>query len=227
MLWKVPRMWEGGTCVILGGGPSILQQFDVPANIIQDVYLGRQKPSAYSPYLEAIHDMHVIGVNVAYKIGPWIDVMFFGDDATWDEEKQGLKNFPGLVVSCATGISQVPRVKWLKRDFKKKFGIATDPSTVCWNNNSGCAAINFAVNAGVKRIILLGFDMTLDTQQNQHWHKFYASNLNTVHQTMKKHMSCLPQLKADLDALGVEVINASPESKIECFAKVNFKDIKL
>jgi len=80
MKWSVPRMWEGGEVWILGGGPSLTKQFDIPDNVVQDVMKGISPPSVYSPYMEAIHNKHVIGINVAYLIGEWIDMCFFGDN---------------------------------------------------------------------------------------------------------------------------------------------------
>lgn len=225
MLWKVPRMWEDGTCFILGGGPSLLKQFEVPEEIVKDVYLGKLTPSAYSPYLEPIHKQHVIAVNVAYKIGPWIDMMIFGDTSTWVEDKAGILGFRGLKITCSDMKDRTSNLKYLGRDPKHKIGITTDPSLIGWNKNSGAAAINLAVHTGVKRIILLGFDMTLDQGQNQHWHKLYASPLNQTNSIFRKHLLGFPQIKKDLDVLGIEVINCSPNSAIECFQKANFKDV--
>lgn len=228
MLWKVPRMWEGGTCIIIGGGPSILKQFDVPEEIIKDVYLDKLKPDAYSPYLEAIHKQHIIAVNVAYKIGPWIDMMLFGDSSTWKEDKAGILGFRGLKITCSDITDRgASNLKYLGRDPKHRVGISTNPALIGWNKNSGAAAINLAVHTGVKRIILLGFDMKLDPNQNQHWHKLYVSPLNQTNSIFNKHLIGFPQIKKDLDVLGIEVFNCNPDSAIECFQKVNFKDLVL
>lgn len=227
MKWKVPRMWEGGTAIILGGGSSLLKQFDVPVEVIQDVYSGKAKPSAYSPYLEQIHKSHVIAVNVAYKIGSWIDVVFFGDSSTWHEDKAELVKFKGLRVTCANELTNDNRLKWLARDPRKKHGISTNPEMVAWNSNSGGACINFAVHLGVKRIILLGFDMKLDEGQNQHWHKFYKTSEKQLASTFRRHLTGFQEMKRDLDKLGIEVINANPDSAITVFPRMNFKDIKL
>ena len=226
-MWTVPRIWEGGTAVIIGGGPSILKQFNVPEHVVQGVYSGKLSLSAYSPYLEPIHKMHIIAVNVAYKIGPWIDVMFFGDDSTWREEKAELIKFKGLRITCATDLHKDMRLKFLKRNEKKRQGISTDPSLITWNGNSGSAAINLAVHFGVKRIILLGFDMQLNADKQEHWHKCYTTKLGTVDRLMQKFLQGFPAIKRDLDNLGIEVINANPDSKITCFTRINFKDIIL
>jgi len=227
MQWTVPRAWEGGTCIILGGGPSMVKQFEIPQSVVQDVYTGRSTPDVYSPYMKAIHDQHVIAVNVAYRIGSWIDVMFFGDDSTWKEEKEELIKFKGLRVTCATGCDDDTRLKFLKRDQRKRTGITTNPSMLAWNSNSGAAAINLAVHFGVKRIILFGFDMQLDEGQNQHWHKFYKTKITEVGTSFRRHLTNFPQIRSDLDALKIQVLNANPDSAIKYFEKVNFKDIKL
>lgn len=225
MKWTVPRVWEGGRCFLIGGGPSVLKQFNIPTEIVREVYAGSKAPSAYSPFLEPIHKEHIIAVNVAYRIGDWIDCMFFGDKDTYYENERLLPCFRGLKVSCAPGIENKPGIKWLRRDPRKKKGITTDPSQVCWNHNSGAAAMNLAVHMGVRQIILLGFDMKLDEKKNQHWHKFYAGKLTDVGNTMKTHLSYFPAIAEDLKKLGVEVLNANPDSNITEFRKVNIQDV--
>ena len=79
MVWSVPKLWEGGECWILGGGSSLAVQFGVPDEIIQKVLRKELPVSAYSPYMSAIHDKHVIAVNAAFLLGDWIDMLFWGD----------------------------------------------------------------------------------------------------------------------------------------------------
>lgn len=227
MKWKVPRIWEGGTAIVIGGGPSMLKQFNIPDSIIQDVYAGKIQHSSYSPYLEQIHKQHVIAVNVAYKIGTWIDVVFFGDPSTWQEDKTELIKFKGLRVTCANELNNDTRLKWLERDPRKRHGISNNPEMVAWNSNSGGACINLAVHFGVKRIILLGFDMKLDEGKNQHWHKLYSTSKTQLESTFRRHLTGFQEMKRDLDQLGIEVINANPDSAITVFPRMNFKDIKL
>lgn len=227
MFWKVPKIWEGSTVIVIGGGPSILKQFDVPKDVVASVYEGRSQPDVYSPYLTPLHDKHVIAVNMSYKLGPWVDIMFFGDPSFWTRFNKELVLFKGLRVTCADTLQEDSRVKSVKRGRagKNPFGISTDPSTVCWNNNSGASAINLAVLLGAKRIILLGFDMNLDAEKNQHWHKFYSGAPKTIGSTFRKHLAGFPAISVDLKALGIDCINANPLSAIGDFSKVNYKDI--
>lgn len=229
MDWTVPKIWKDGTCVIIGGGSSLLRQFDIPADVVRQVYTKEAPPSIYSPYLKPLHSMHVIAVNVAYQMGNWIDAMFFGDDSTWYEQKEELLKWKGLRVHCVEEpkIRNHPRLKYLIRDGGVSLGLSKKPNMVGWNGNSGAAAINFAVHTGVKRIILLGFDMNLDAENNQHWHKYYAHELNAVDLTFRKHLMAFPDIARNLQDLGIECINANPDSAITDFPRMNFKDIKL
>ena len=223
-MWKAPRIWEGGECIIIGGGTSITKQFDIPDEIVQQVYSKEKTPEAYAPYLKAIHDKHIIGVNMSYKLGPWVDCMYFGDGGFMSKNRNELFKFKGLRVTSAGRINlHNSYLKVLLRNNKKKHGITFHPNMVSWNGNSGASAINLAVHFGVKRIFLLGFDMQLDEKQNQHWHKFYTSPIKNVDTTFKRHLHGFPLIAKDLEGK-VEIINCNPESQIECFKKANIKD---
>ena len=61
MIWQVPHIWDEGEVWILGGGPSVTKQFEIPNSLVQEVVNGAKPPSAYSPYMSRIHKKHVIG----------------------------------------------------------------------------------------------------------------------------------------------------------------------
>ena len=65
--WKVPKIWKGSSCFIIGGGPSWLHQFNIPKELILQVRQKKKPMSCYSSYLRYLHDKHVIGVNGAGK----------------------------------------------------------------------------------------------------------------------------------------------------------------
>jgi hypothetical protein len=237
MNWIVPRIWEGGDVWIIGGGPSVPRQFGVPEAIINDVVSGKSTPAAYSPYMEPIHGKHVIGVNVAYLIGDWIDMVFFGDSKFYVMYKKQLARFPGLKVSCDSACSKCAWIKFLERDNKHSHGISPNPGKVSWNLNSGSAAISVAANAGAKRIILLGFDMTLGQDGVQHWHTIYQkANMNTTPSPKKgipprarlpfnKHLPGFAVIASDAKSRGIEILNASPNSVIQEFQKFTVKEL--
>lgn len=228
MNWTVPKLWVGGDVWIIGGGPSITKQFDIPKEIVDSVIDKKHDISIYSEYMKPIHDKHVIGINVAYMIGNWIDAVFFGDNNFFLKHKEAMYQWPGLKISCASNTGGIKWVKTLLRDRSKTFGISNNSSTVGWNGNSGAAAISVAANAGAKRIFLLGFDMKLDSENLQHWHSVYRPRPTSenIMQLKKgtpfhRHLRGFPAIANDANKRGIEIINVNPESAIESFNKVS------
>ncbi len=231
-MWSVPRIWEGGECWILGGGPSLPRQFDVPEEIIDDVLYKRLPLSAYSDYMTAIHNKHVIGVNMAYRIGDWIDMVFFGDKKWYFDNRHNLAKFKGLKVTCHQFFNKPQfaeeNVKYVKKD-SHQTGISADPRKAVWNSNSGAAAISVAANMGVKKIILVGFDMKLNEGDRQHWHGEYRSTFDLKDKSrylpFDKHLVGFREISRNAKELGISIINACPDSVITQFPKVSVKDL--
>jgi hypothetical protein len=229
-MWRVPKIWEGGDVWIIGGGPSVPKQFGVSDRIIQGVIEGTTPPSAYSPYMEYLHNKHVIGINVAYMIGNWMDIIFFGDKGFFLTHQADLAKYPGLKISCHHTVATYNWVKELGRDSRKKNkGISINPSLVCWNGNSGGAAISVAANAGAKRIILVGFDMKLSDSNRQHWHDHYNRGVivNKRYNTLpfERHLRGFKEIDVDARKRGIEIINACPDSTIVEFRKTTVKEL--
>ena len=226
MKWNVPKIWPDADCWIIGGGPSVARQFNVPEEIITKVMTGEVAPNYLSRYMKCIHDKHVIAVNNAYMIGAWIDVVFFGDSAWYLTHRNNLASWPGLKVSCAPreGTFAKDNIKYLEKDKKYRQGISPNRQAVAWNSNSGASAINLAVHFGVKRIFLLGFDMSLDKNKVSHWHGSHATNGKRM-PSFSRHLRGFPKIAEDAKAMGIEILNASPGSSIIDFPIINAKDL--
>jgi hypothetical protein len=229
-------MWEGGEVWILGGGPSLIDCFNIPSEVVNSVRTKKESISAYSPYLAAIHNKHVIGINVAYQFGKWLDICFFGDKNFFLGHKHNLANWGKLTVTCSKYVANKDQswIKYLPAESKKgvpvdyaQLGISSYNKAVCWNWNSGGAAISLAAWLGVKRIVLVGFDMTL-SNSNQHFHNEYikkGTKLAVKNLPFSKHLQGFPFIKADADRMGIEIINTSLNSAIQDFPKVHIKEL--
>jgi hypothetical protein len=197
--WEVPELWPGATVFILGGGPSLA---DVD--------------------LAPLHSKRVIGVNQAYKLGPWVDVCYFGDCGWYGQNLPAIRGYAGLKI---TSCSRCPEAGWrhvhrVRRT--KPYGIETKRDAVAWNNNSGASAINVAVHLGAKRIVLLGFDMQMKGDR-KNWHQDYRGEQKNP-ALFEKHLRGFPHIARDAAALGVEILNATPESAVTQFPFVDIKD---
>lgn len=224
-MWVMPKIWDGGECWIIGGGPSIVKQFEIPSQLVNKVRTGVKDLSIYSPYMAKLHDRHIIGVNMAYKLGNWVDIMYFGDASFFDRIKREIHKFPGLVVTARMkSQSKLPGIKMMRRkDKSKTYGITTEPGSIRWNTNSGGAAINLAYHTGVKRIYLLGFDMDNAEDGQRHWHNEYGKKSKPA--PYKTHSKCFPKIAEDAEKIGLEIINVNPDSKITCFPKKSLSEV--
>jgi len=233
MNWRPPSIWKDSECWILGGGPSIFRQFDIPDDVVRAVTLKELPPSTLSEYLSPIHDKHVIGVNNAYQIGTWIDAVFFGDCSWYLTHRRKLAQWPGLkVTSCNRFENNSKRcreehIKYMGRDKSRKHGISKRLAWVAWNQNSGSAAISLAAHLGANRIILLGFDMDVDKDTKvTHWHGSHGRpGHRTKRPPFRRHMMGFKQIAADAKKMGIKIINASPKSKIVDLPKASVKEL--
>ena len=233
MTWGIPNLWEGGECWILGGGPSLTRQFDIPDKVVQGVLKKELPLTTYSPYMAAIHDKHVIGVNMAFQIGNWIDMVFWGDKKWYLTNRHKVAAFKGLKVTChpyfTNGRFPNEGIKHVLKDTVHSKGISQRPNSVAWNANSGSAAISIAAHMGATKIILVGFDMKLDVGFKQHWHSEYGA-MNRKGATPKslpfnRHLTGFPHIARDALRMGITIINACPDSAIACFPRMSVKDI--
>lgn len=226
MKWFVPPIWENGDAWIIGGGPSLTEQFNIPDDVVAKVRNGELPLSAYSPYMSEIHDCHVIGINVAYLIGNWIDIMFFGDGSFYTRYKKSLVEWPNLKVSCSMSFKDNCFIKYLSMDSLHSRGISSKTNSVSWNHSSGAAAISLAAHLGVKRIMLLGFDMDFNAEGERHWHNSYKRpNMSSKKITpFRKHLEPFSDIAKDALSKGIEILNINPKSKIEAFPKYSLKE---
>lgn len=209
-MWPpVPRIWRGETACIIASGPSATKD---DAEKVK----GKAK---------------VLTVNLSYRLAPWADAMYACDWAVWNkyadtsdvdgglswrecngikisQDATVLKEFPGEVV-------RVPSVR--------EPGLSLDPLRIHQGANSGYQALNLAVLMGAKRILLLGYDMMFSDKK--HWHGDHESGLNNpqehnLDQWRENFETTLP----DLEKAGVEVINCSRRTALECFPKMKLED---
>lgn len=199
-LWIAPKLWPDGECFILGGGPS-LKALDI----------------------NRLKGRRTIAVNNAYKLADWIDVLFFGDCRWLGAHREALLHWAGLkVTTCERHIGK-PGLKVIKK-LNRIIGLSSDPGVVAWNLSSGACAINLAVHFGVKRMVLLGFDMQkVDGKTN--WHDDYPAPINPRHNPYPRFMGKFPAIAEALKRRKIECINACPDSALEVFPKVAMEDV--
>lgn len=195
--WSVPRLWPGATVAIVGGGPSLKGE-----QVIDCAAAG----------------FPIIAINDAYRLAPWAKMLYFADERwwRWHKDRVNFQQFEGLKVSIEQGQFTIdaPDVLILKNlsDGERNV-LSEDPSGVVTGRASGYQAINIAYLAGAKRIMLLGFDA-----KEGHW--FGDHPIPTPRAFYRDMPRYFTKLADALLARGVDVVNCSPGSALECFRKM-------
>ncbi len=97
-------------------------------------------------------------------------------------------------------------------------GLSLDPEYLVTGSHSGWQALNVAVLAGVKRILLLGFDAREPaTDAGGHW--FGSHPTPTPRAAYAAYRQAFAAGAAAVKAAGVEVLNCSPGSAIDSFPR--------
>jgi hypothetical protein len=190
---KIEPTWTGQTAFIVGGGTSVATQ-----NL--DVLRGRR----------------VIVVNSSYERVPFADYLFFGDIKWFHHHwrKPEFLAFAGNIVTVHATLTGDSRVLHMKRVQPRECGLSDARDSLASQRTSLQGAINLAVHEGAARLVLLGADMQRAPDGTSHHHtphpwRNQPGNV-TWDQQMRELESAVPLLKAR----GVEVINASPYSRL-------------
>ena len=87
--------------------------------------------------------------------------------------------------------------------------------------NSGAGAISAAIHAGAQKIILLGYDCQ-HSGGKSHWHGDHPINLGNA-QRCEAWVEEFAKMKAENS--GVQILNASRETALECFERVSLEGV--
>lgn len=221
----MPRLTDGGTIAILAPGPSLT---------VADADYVRPKVDA------------VIALSEAWKAAPWCAVLYSSDKGFWLRHLSQVKPLAAIKVrvhttgdkptarpidkrDCArcrlrlpaSGVCWCVRAELLTLRNGGVAGLSLAPDTICTGNNSGTAALNVALLAGATRIILLGYNMGLQDGRRYFSDREPRSTSSPFEQFIKFTTAMAPLLRN----AGVEVINCSRVTALECFARRPLREV--
>jgi hypothetical protein len=191
----------GRKVFVIGGGPS-LKEIDI----------------------SILDDKLTVGINAAYKILKNPTALYWCDESYASsvyEDISKIKCFKFSGKHSADGfikdnIKTIGGATVLKRT--GDFGIDPDVDHVR-GNNSGAHVINLLANMKVSDIILLGFDGKL-LNNKAHWHDGYGLPMNNfIYSDLFIPSIC--SMAVPLKNMGINVLNLSDRSAIDCFPKQN------
>lgn len=161
-------------------------------------------------------------INTSYRLAPWAD-MLYATDFSWWEQHDGVPDFAGLKVSQDPKIDHRPQwgIHRVVVDRYQDRLLVDTYGTIGWGGNSGFGALNLAVQFGVKRIILVGYDMRID--HGLHWHENHRGN-NPIQRNVERWRRVIDEVAPAIGALGITVLNASKISTLRNYPKMSFDE---
>lgn len=170
--------------------------------------------------MDACHGHPVIAVNDAHRLAPWADVLY-SSDQRWYGHYQGVPTFRGRKF----GIRPLnPPDDWgitvLQNTGDR--GVERSPTGLKNGRNSGAAAINLAVHLGAQRVVLVGYDMG-HSGGPVHFFGEHPRNLR-AESPYDVFIDMIGAMVAPLAALGVEVVNCSRVSRLDCFPRASLAE---
>lgn len=200
--------WQGRTVVLIAGGPSLTKG---------------QVTSVKHAYYHG--EIQAIGVNDAYRLAPWVDGLYAADPPWWELHIKAVREtyIPNLYcqdehTSRRWGLRWTPGPK--RGGHLEYTGLSFDPNRIHYGSHSGFQALNIAVLMGAKKIILLGYDMKPGAGGKMHWFGEHpeTSGLCTE-RDFGPWVEFYDQAAGQLADRGIQVLNCSPDSAINCFPK--------
>ncbi len=171
--------------------------------------------------------LRYITINESWRLMPGADALYFCDAQWWTTQIAHNRRTPdwttsfhdliykGFWITVAPGFEDHPQVRSLKLTGER--GLESDPMGLRHGSNAGYQAINLAANYGVKRILLLGYDMRV-VNGRTHWHNEQRESAEGFKMVLEKSM--LPHFSSLVEPLaerGIDIVNVTPGSALTCF----------
>lgn len=180
-------------------------------------------PSTKTAKVEQLRNrIHVIAIKENVNLCPWADVVYGCDEAWWVHRK-GLPEYKGIKISQAVRACAVYK-DIHKVDIIDPRGeeiLLEKPGLIGSGSNSGFQGLNLAEQFGATGILLVGFDV--HRKQGLHW---YGPNTadrmsNPDENNFKRWIKAFTAAAPGIKARGVDVVNASHGSALDCFRKAS------
>lgn len=163
---------------------------------------------------------YTIAVNNAALFAPWADELFAGDGCWWKHYGPKFAWFKGHRVAKSHRGDGIER--WTGKGWARTGG------------NSGHMAIQRAVDRGGKNIAIIGFDQQIppegENKGKAHFHKDHPRKVGNRWTDLgnANGIQNWPRLMAatavDLKRRGVQVLNLSRETALDCFDRMKLED---
>lgn len=170
--------------------------------------------------LKRFRSWNVMVVNCSFRLLPDAEVLYAGDLQWWERYGEEAAAFQGEKWTRDEHAALRYRLRRVVR--KNGPGLCRERGCVNSGGNSGYQAVNLAYHFGARRMVLLGFDM--HRREGGHWHGEHVRMLSAPAQHIEVWKREFDAIAFDLRVEGVQVVNATPGSALECFPKMDLAE---
>lgn len=190
---------------IIASGPSLTQEDCDKVRIWRD----------------SKEDRSVIVINTSFRLAPWADILYACDADWWRKYfDEALRDFKGEMWTQDPVFGKKHPIRFIQS--KRCDGLGRD--VIHTGGNGGYQSINLAYLFGAKSIVLLGFDMKRGDDKKSHWHGDHPGGLNKSC-PFKTWLNNFPRLAQDLESEGVNVVNATRDTALNCFPRIELETL--
>lgn len=151
-------------------------------------------------------------------------MLYFADAKwwRWHKDRRDFAAFAGTKCSIQnTGAQIEDAAVHLLRNGGAE-GFSDDPEALCTGQNSGYQAINLALLAGARALVLLGYDAKAAADGSSHWFGNHPEREGPA--AFELYRRALRHAAPLLRERGVRVINVSPDTAVEAFEKMALEE---
>lgn len=189
--------WAGETIVCVAAGPS---------GVDADLSIARGRA-------------RVIVVNESWRLAPWADLLYACDGKWWEVAQPDPAAFAGLRVTQDNRAARLYGLRTVELTRGQDRILTDRPGALGWGGNGGFHALNIAAQSNPGRILLVAFDF-----QGEHWHGRHAKGLNNPAQaSLARWARTLDAQAPAFAALGIHVVNCSPDSALTAYPKTTLR----
>lgn len=206
---KWPLNWQGETAVIAATGPSLSES---QVNAVRRA----RKYHAQTINLIAVNDAGL--ARRAPLSFPDADVLYAADWQWWNYYRP---NFAGIKVSAKAPEHQVDDLIQVEVETSAGNALPSTNEKLVSGGHSGYQALQIALNAGVNRVILLGFDCgAIGGKKTSIENREPEFVKGSPFASWVEHYNAIPGAYK-----GREILNASADSAITAFPKISIEEI--
>ncbi len=166
----------------------------------------------------------VMGVNDAYRICPFLDVLYAGDGKWIDHHREKIlaSTHPeGCLFFTPDEKAAAAYPEWQFVKHKAARGISLDREVVHSGNHGGYQLINVAYLMGCENITLIGYDCRAG---GQHWFGQHPEGPLRVASPFERWARGYNSIAEQAPGLNLTIVNATPGSGITAFPSVQLSE---